>query len=1649
MKKYSRILLITALSVLLVSIFAFSASAATYTIDSAADFKTYFYDSSLWGGNHTYNITIDSITLTGTQTPIGNNSTPFKGTINGDADGNGVQCTISGINVSTSTAYTGFFGAAANSTFNDLILKGSVKSTYKGTTSEANGIVGGLLGRSRGNLTVKNVDSYLTVTSNGSAVGGIVGQVCMNTSGCAIRIEASTNQGTVTGFKHVGGIVGRVGGADTTHSLKGTVTIHNCKNTAAVTATEAAVGGILGYFDYRNTADLATLNVTYCSNIGSVTGSNHVGGIMGLHLASTQKYNTALKMKVLHNRGEINSTATSSYRGAIVGCIYVPLLDAATNEPQNMFTLEDWQHVGLDTGEGLVGIIGKPGTNQAAAEITILRAYNMVGKQILRSKDTISGTVAFNSNNVTLNTCRNVNSSESAMASLDSSSDLWTTNSGTGIVTLAAYTHPSHTYTSASPCVCTFCLTGGNHKYSDYVWKYDSDAKKYHITCVCGEVYTEQIAPPVVYVGTGGSDSKDGMSRANRVLTLKEAVSRLVNTGGTVAICGQLPIDSDIYLPTWKNTITFTADNSSGNTSFNSNGYVQAGLLIKTMDVQLQLKGNAIFDDILFKANDSSNYRIIISANWYNLEMKHVRAMNNATCYIIAGTYGETASSTTLTATKNTSIKIDGPSLTDSFASSVGYFYERIVLGSSPLETVTIKNKTVTLTVQDGYKTASATERTEPALIYFLYAMSTADRIQTVYTENCTSNVYFNDNSMVHAFATGSQNVGEAGTETFVNPDGTKETITFTDGNAYLDKLNVYFNDNSNITDGLTSNKKALNKPDATSKDKIFENLGRFYVLNTKNTTIKISDEDGFDEYTGEGTRSIPLYHNLFFFRNGTFDSSSITATITADYGRHGFLPTLGNDTIFESGPATSRNTYAYTLTQSIDPECIWNDGVVTTAPTPSKAGVMTYTCTICGRTKTGPVYHEHEYVVNEDGSYYCYDFANNKVWTECTLTAPTTSVFIAATPVTHCKTVTLDVTITATEAIAASEFKVSAPAGFVLKSADVKLSATDAGTGLTATTSGGTTLPYSVMLVQNPAVDATVAKTVVVTLTFDVSAVTHNDGKAHVVKVYDAASYNTSETEIATTAVSAEVTVAHKSAVTEAVAPTCTETGLTEGQHCSVCSEVLVAQEVVPMLGHTWSDWADVDGTNHSRTCSACGEIESGTHSFTNWSSANDTQHTRTCMVCEYTQTRTHTVTVLVTAAVAPTCDKDGSTAVYKCMHCEYTQTAEVVPATGHTEVVDAAVAPTCTETGLTEGKHCSVCSEVLVAQEVVPMLGHDWDDGVVTKNPTLEEKGIVTYTCSVCGDTRTEEIEHIEVTQGFYLGVTLRSEYLLEYIVPVEAEVSDCWIIFEKSGEEPSTVYPTEVNGMWRFEVPGIAAKEMNDTVSGTYYYVKNDVLYKAATKHLNLVSYYEVMADYSAELEPVLNAMFNYGAAAQTYFGYNTENLVTEHIPTDAIVDYTITEVAVADETVIGEAVEGQLYTPASIFATLEQRISTSINFEAVDGIDTNNLVFKGRYTNVNGAELSIEVGGESMDITTKDGKTFLCVTVDTIAAKDLRQEFTGALYIGDTQVSPTVTTSFEAYAAKAIASDDIPLKAVCRAALAYSDAAAEYLRIKGEE
>ena len=89
---------------------------------------------------------------------------------------------------------------------------------------------------------------------------------------------------------------------------------------------------------------------------------------------------------------------------------------------------------------------------------------------------------------------------------------------------------------------------------------------------------------------------------------------------------------------------------------------------------------------------------------------------------------------------------------------------------------------------------------------------------------------------------------------------------------------------------------------------------------------------------------------------------------------------------------------------------------------------------------------------------------------------------------------------------------------------------------------------------------------------------------------------------------------------------------------------------------------------------------------------------------------------------------------------------------ATAHEHSYTAVVtAPTCTEKGYTT--HTCACGDSYV-DTYVDALGHAWDEGKVTKAATETETGVKTFTCTRCGETKTEVIPatgSVDVTEMF----------------------------------------------------------------------------------------------------------------------------------------------------------------------------------------------------------------------------------------------------------------------------------------------------------
>ncbi|MBR5264017.1 MAG: hypothetical protein IKV50_04900 [Clostridia bacterium] len=187
-----------------------------------------------------------------------------------------------------------------------------------------------------------------------------------------------------------------------------------------------------------------------------------------------------------------------------------------------------------------------------------------------------------------------------------------------------------------------------------------------------------------------------------------------------------------------------------------------------------------------------------------------------------------------------------------------------------------------------------------------------------------------------------------------------------------------------------------------------------------------------------------------------------------------------------------------------------------------------------------------------------------------------------------------------------------------------------------------------------------------------------------------------------------------YEAVVTE---PTCTEEGYTV-YTCSVCGDVSV-DEIVPALGHTY------ESVVIEPTCEKDGY----------------TVHTCHCGDSYITDTVASLGHNFEESTVPPTCEKDGSL-LFTCSYCGRVD-SKILPPIGH-NYKETYTHATCTEQGYATFT-CENCGDSYIGNYVDP-LGHSWDEGVVTVQPTEEQEGAKLFTCENCGETYTEALPRLE---------------------------------------------------------------------------------------------------------------------------------------------------------------------------------------------------------------------------------------------------------------------------------------------------------------
>ncbi len=231
-------------------------------------------------------------------------------------------------------------------------------------------------------------------------------------------------------------------------------------------------------------------------------------------------------------------------------------------------------------------------------------------------------------------------------------------------------------------------------------------------------------------------------------------------------------------------------------------------------------------------------------------------------------------------------------------------------------------------------------------------------------------------------------------------------------------------------------------------------------------------------------------------------------------------------------------------------------------------------------------------------------------------------------------------------------------------------------------------------------------------------------------------------------------------------VEPTCTTTGLEEGSRCKECHDILVAQEVIPALGHNYDinkiSWVwSTDGENNATALIPCTRCE---HEET--IIADVTKNIIAAANCETEGKETFTATVTVNGVkytntseevTIPalghdvkefkpnedaSCVKLG-TETGICVRCEKEVTQPRTELLPHSIIPDVkeSFAPTCTADGKNVGT-CAVCGHTGV-EETIPALGHSFGSYRVTQEATCTENGRETSYCSHCGASSSRTVK------------------------------------------------------------------------------------------------------------------------------------------------------------------------------------------------------------------------------------------------------------------------------------------------------------------
>lgn len=289
--------------------------------------------------------------------------------------------------------------------------------------------------------------------------------------------------------------------------------------------------------------------------------------------------------------------------------------------------------------------------------------------------------------------------------------------------------------------------------------------------------------------------------------------------------------------------------------------------------------------------------------------------------------------------------------------------------------------------------------------------------------------------------------------------------------------------------------------------------------------------------------------------------------------------------------------------------------------------------------------------------------------------------------------------------------------------------------------------------------------------------------------------------------------------------------------------------------------------------------------------------------------------------------------------------------------------------------------------------------------------------------------------------VSLSLESSITMNYKVlkTAVADFENPYIEFTRNGKTTTVTDYTEQGDYYVFSYRDIAPQAMNDTVQAVLYATYNDVIYNSESVDYSVSAYAYAMlekcsSNQYARLRTLLVDLLNYGAAAQVYQNYKTDDLVNADL-TDTQKSWASSQelnlMNVTDKAC--DVVESPAVEWKSVGLQLNDSVAVRYKFSAEDVNDIQLKVTCGKSEWIYDAESFVDNG---------DG-TYTFV-FNNLNADKMQKDIYITAVSGDTAVSNTMRYSVESYAKQI--QDSMPnsnLRMLTDAMMRYGISASNYI------